>query len=124
MAAGMVELWERAAAPGTPFLVIRDTPRTTADVLDCLAANTQDPAACDQPVSSALRLDDPQELAVREVAKAELVDLNDLICTEAACPAVVGNVVVYRDSHHLTETYARLLADDLGDRMDEALART
>ncbi|GAA1466433.1 acyltransferase family protein [Nocardiopsis exhalans] len=124
MAAGMVELWERAAEADTPVLVIRDTPRTTTDVLDCLAANTHDLAACDQPVSSALRLDDPQELAVREVAKAELVDLNDLICAEDTCPAVVGDVVVYRDTHHLTETYARLLADDLGDRMDEALART
>ena len=38
--------------------------------------------------------------------------------------AVIGNVVVYRDSHHLTETYARLLADTLSDRMDEALERT
>ncbi len=124
MAEGMVDLWAEVAAPDTPVVVIRDTPRTTTDVLDCLASYTRDLSACDRPASAALRLDDPQELAVREVEGAELVDLTDQICSEDTCPAVVGNVVVYRDSHHLTETYARLLADTLGTRMDEALAGT
>ena len=124
MAEGMVELWTEIAAPDTPVVVIRNTPRTTTDVLDCLASYTHDLSACDRPASAALELDDPQELAVREVEGAELVDLTDLICADDTCPAVVGNVVVYRDSHHLTETYARLLSDALGTRMDEALGRT
>ncbi|WP_017589331.1 acyltransferase family protein [Nocardiopsis ganjiahuensis] len=121
MAEGMVELWGEVAGPDTPLLVIRDTPRTTTDVLDCLASYTHDLSACDRPASAALELDDPQELAAREVEGAELIDLTDMICTDGACPAVIGNVVVYRDSHHLTETYARLLSDALGTRMDEAL---
>ncbi|MGW5877913.1 acyltransferase family protein [Nocardiopsis terrae] len=123
MAEGMAEQWERVTAAGVPILAIRDTPRTTPDVLDCLASSTRDLSSCDRPASAALELDDPQELAVRRVEGAELIDLTDLICTEDTCPAVVGNVVVYRDSHHLTETYARLLADALGTRMDEALGR-
>ena len=28
----------------------------------------------------------------------------------AHCPVVVGNVLIYRDNHHLTATYARSLA--------------
>ncbi len=124
MAEGMAELWEEVAGPDTPIVVIRDTPRTTSDVLDCLAKYADDLAACDRPASAALELDDPQELAALEVEGAELVNLNDLICTDDSCPAVVGNVVVYRDSHHLTETYARLLADSLGTRMDQALDRS
>lgn len=123
MAEGMVEQWERLTAAGVPILAIRDTPRTNSDVLDCLASSSRDLSACDRPASAALEPDDPQELAAREVEGAELIDLTDLICTDDTCPAVVGNVVVYRDSHHLTETYARLLADALGTRMDEALGR-
>ncbi|MFE9242402.1 acyltransferase family protein [Nocardiopsis sp. NPDC006938] len=121
MAAGMVELWEEVVAPGVPLVVIRDTPRTSSDVLDCLARHSEAPSSCDRPASAALSRDDPQELAVREVEGAALVDLNDRICTGDTCPAVIGNVVVYRDSHHLTGTYALLLADVLGSRMDEAL---
>ena len=121
MAEGMVELWEEVTASGIPLVAIRDTPRTTSDVLDCLAKNADDLSSCDRPVADALERDDPQELAVREVEGAAMVDLNDLICTDHTCPAVVGNVVVYRDSHHLTETYARLLSDDMGTRIDKVL---
>jgi peptidoglycan/LPS O-acetylase OafA/YrhL len=124
MTEGMVDLWEEIASPGVPILAIRDTPRTTTDVLDCLARYAHDLSACDRPVAEALELPDPQEQAVREVEGAELVDLTDMICEADTCPAVVGNVVVYRDSHHLTETYARLLADTLGNRLDEALDRS
>ncbi len=32
--------------------------------------------------------------------------MNSLICGPVNCPPVVGNVLVYQDSHHLTSTYA------------------
>ena len=37
------------------------------------------------------------------------VNVNDWICTDTDCPPVIGNVLVYRDEHHLTATYARTL---------------
>ena len=39
-----------------------------------------------------------------------MVDMNDAICGKDSCPAVVGNIVVLRDNHHLTATYALALA--------------
>jgi hypothetical protein len=50
--------------------------------------------------------------AVRSVDDPDVValDLNDHICTDHTCPAVVGGVVVYFDGSHLTATYARTLA--------------
>ncbi|GAB3700734.1 acyltransferase family protein [Nocardiopsis oceani] len=121
MADGMVELWGEVADAGTPVLVVRDTPRNEPDVLECLAHHIGDPSACDQSAAEAFHREDPQELAVPEVEGAEIIDLTDRFCADGVCPAVIGNVVVYRDSHHVTETYARLLADDLGSRMDGAL---
>ena len=32
--------------------------------------------------------------------------MNGYLCTQSVCPAVVGDVIVYRDRHHLTNTYA------------------
>ena len=34
-----------------------------------------------------------------------LIDLDDYICDDE-CPAIIGNVLVYRDSHHLTASFA------------------
>ncbi|MBZ9849495.1 hypothetical protein LB565_16035 [Mesorhizobium sp. CA14] len=36
--------------------------------------------------------------------------MNDALCGKDSCPAVVGNIVVLRDNHYLTATYALALA--------------
>jgi hypothetical protein len=43
--------------------------------------------------------------------------MNSLICGRVKCPAVVGNVLVYQDSHHLTSTYALTTAPYLETRL-------
>ncbi|MBS0616599.1 MAG: acyltransferase [Spirochaetes bacterium] len=37
------------------------------------------------------------------------INLTAYMCTKDLCPPVIGNVVVYRDAHHLTETFVRTL---------------
>ncbi|MBE1876722.1 acyltransferase family protein [Myceligenerans pegani] len=41
------------------------------------------------------------------------LDLTDAICGPDTCDVVVGNVLVYRDTDHLTGTYAETLGPDL-----------
>ena len=49
---------------------------------------------------------------------ATLVDLSDVICPgKGTCPAVVDGMIVYRDDHHLTSTFAASLAPILGERL-------
>ncbi|WP_316042349.1 acyltransferase family protein [Nocardiopsis sp. CNR-923] len=67
MAEGMGRLWNRVGEAGIDVVVIRDTPRTREDVLECLAANADDLSRCDRSEDEALRLPDPQETAVRTV---------------------------------------------------------
>lgn len=124
MGEGMAQLWGEITEAGVPVLAVRDTPRVRPDVLDCLAANVESPTECDHPIEQAMETADPQEVAVEQVEDAEIVDLTDRFCVEDTCPVVIGNVLVYRDSHHITGTYARLLSEDLGRRMDQALSRT
>lgn len=124
MGEGMARLWGEITEAGVPVLALRDTPRVSQDVLDCLAANIGSPTKCDRPIEQAMETADPQEVAVEQVEDSEIVDLTDRFCVEDTCSVVIGNVLVYRDSHHITETYARLLSDDLATRMDQALSRT
>jgi hypothetical protein len=49
------------------------------------------------------------------------LDLTDYLCDPHYCPAVVGNVLVYYDSHHITATYSRTLAPFLADAINNAM---
>jgi len=50
-----------------------------------------------------------------------VVDMNDLFCRDGSCTPVVGGVVGYRDSHHITATYATTLAPYLEERIEQAV---
>ena len=63
--------------------------------------------------------------ATRQAARLEprvgVLDFRDRFCADGFCPAVVGNVLVYRDHHHVSDTYMRTLAPAFGDRLGAAL---
>src|SRR5690606_3098150 len=46
-----------------------------------------------------------------------LLDFTDVFCRDGRCPPVIGNVFVYRDSHHVTASYMRTLAPVLAQRL-------
>ncbi len=118
IAAGMTGLWSRLQAADIKVLAIRDNPSLQARLPECVDQHPDELHECGQPRQEALEHDDPQEVAItRYDAPAELVDLSERFCTDQRCPPVVGNVLVYRDSNHLTATYARLLAPDLQEHL-------
>ncbi|RKS10287.1 peptidoglycan/LPS O-acetylase OafA/YrhL [Nocardiopsis sp. Huas11] len=123
IADGMSMLWTDVLKVSGRLVAVRDTPRTRTDVTECLETHGDDPSACELPEDEAFTREDPQELAAADVGEgAALVDLSDRFCVDGTCPAAIGNVVVYRDSHHITGTYVEMLTDDLAEQMDAALA--
>ena len=115
-AAGYRSVLDTWAGRGLDVVGLHDTPAPVDGgaemVPDCLASDPEGgPAACGGD-RAAWEPDDPVLAAVKQVHDPDVVglDLNDHICTEQTCPAVVGGVVVYFDGSHLTATYARTLA--------------
>jgi hypothetical protein len=53
--------------------------------------------------------------------KPQIVDLSDYICLGKICPAVIGDVLVYRGTHHLSNTYARTLSPVLTEELRRAM---
>ena len=53
-----------------------------------------------------------EAVAARE-AGVPTVDLRRWVCVGDPCPAVVSDMIVYRDHHHLTATFSRSLAPAL-----------
>lgn len=100
-------------------VVVADTPAADRDIPACLSAHTRDIRSCAVPRSTAFSgaMRARERLAVRE-SGARLVDLTVAVCPTDPCPAVVRGMIVLRDKHHLTATFARSLAPAL----DRALA--
>jgi peptidoglycan/LPS O-acetylase OafA/YrhL len=106
MIEGLRSVWSELADEGVRVVAIRNTPYSLFDPRNCLAT---DPGKCVNPRSEVER-EDIFALAARSVTGVRVVDMNDALCGKDRCPAVVGNIVVLRDNHHLTATYALALA--------------
>ncbi len=97
---------------GAQVYYVNDTPWHGTIVPECLSAHLDDPQACARPRAAAL-LAPARRQSVMQAARARgatIVDPVPWLCTATACPVVIGNVLVYKDRHHLTTVYSRLLA--------------
>ncbi|MBZ9735125.1 acyltransferase [Mesorhizobium sp. CA18] len=106
MIEGLRSVWGELTSQDVRVVAIRNTPFSLFDPRTCLGT---DPAKCINPRAEVER-ENIYALAARSVAGVTVVDMNDALCGKDSCPAVVGNIVVLRDNHHLTATYALALA--------------
>jgi hypothetical protein len=113
LAEGLEKAWSQLTSQGIGVVAIRTTPHFTYDVVDCLAAHGQDFGSCGLAKDKAVLAVDPVTLAAPRSPGVTLVDMNGFICPQDRCSPIVGNVLVYRDKHHLTATYAATLAPTL-----------
>ncbi len=102
-----------ARIPGKHAVIV-DTPQSIYDPPACLSANLDNVWNCATPRNRAfnwryLKL----EKTAAEDSGAKLINLSNDICPGDPCPAVLDKMIVYRDVHHLTETFAVSLAPEL-----------
>lgn len=121
VAEGLAESWSRVTSVGTPVIVILDTPRPRIDVPECVIKNHPDLEPCVIDLEAAMEGNTPQVEAISRVEGASLIDLTDLICPNGSCPPIMDGILVWRDSHHLTNTFARGLEPHLADALAAAL---
>jgi peptidoglycan/LPS O-acetylase OafA/YrhL len=109
-----------AALPSsTKVTLITDTPSFPTTPAVCLSAHLNDALACSRARPDAVNAEwATAEAASARAAKAQVVDLNDFLCDSASCGVIIGNRLLYRDPHHLTASYAELLASPLGRALD------
>lgn len=62
----------------------------------------------------------PAAIAAAGLDSVRLLDLTDGLCDPEDCPAVVGNVIVYHDSHHLSGSWVRSASGELARQMGPA----
>jgi len=114
--------WRDLAAIGIPVIAIRDNPWHRSDPTECVARLGPRARECGAD-RHAHGLDEPP--AVPEgydlPTNVTLLDFTDYLCGPDFCPAVIGNVLVYRDRHHLSATYVRTIGPYLGQAVAQAM---
>lgn len=134
MAKGIRASWRSATRAGSRVLVLNSTPHIGTpypghpkwEAADCVASNRKNPRVCDVPAAKALGARSvwtPQDRArvLKGMSRVNLVDLNTKFCSTTTCRVVIGNIMVYRDNHHMTATFARSLYPYLRNRLDPLL---
>ena len=94
---------------GVRTILLRDSPMPNFDVPRCLA-NVAWRGSGTCSVARSTALDEGVFRADREAAaglsRVTIVDMSDQICGPAVCEPMDNGLVVYRDSHHLTASFA------------------
>jgi peptidoglycan/LPS O-acetylase OafA/YrhL len=118
--------WSELEDAGSQILVIEDNPRLDEDAAACVVESSEQDlraGGCDVDRDVGLAAEDRYVTVAEGLDGTAVVETLDLLCREDTCPAATGNVIVYRDRHHLTATYIRSMLPELTHRIDAALVR-
>jgi len=121
-AVGFATYWNTLEDAGIQVLVLRDVPRMQRNIPNCVATDYDDPEPCSVSRESGLKGVKITAEAARRAPGATLADFTDTFCTASRCKAVIGNVIVYSDNHHLTDSFARTMIPQLRKAVDTAVA--
>jgi len=110
----------------TQIYVLRGTPHLPFDGPGCLAVHHGRPEwlastqTCGAPV-----MDEHGELVFKWLTRTSghftnvrMLDMNDVVCPQGHCVAERNGTIVFRDSQHLTASYAQSIAPRLAERMN------
>lgn len=108
---------------GVPVVMLADTPRMMRMIPRCLADHRDDISRCSNPRARALSpaTVEAERVAV-EAAGGRYATLNGLVCPYDPCPALDGDLIIWRDHAHLTRRMSEALWRPVAGIVSEALA--
>ncbi|WP_430593516.1 acyltransferase family protein [Humidisolicoccus flavus] len=107
--------WSEVLESGAQLVTIEDNPRLTEAQASCVTDATEQElrdGACDANRDESLVILD-RFAAMSEEFGTPMVETQEWYCVDDTCPVVIGNVIVYRDQHHITATYGESAGDEL-----------
>lgn len=113
------------AGTGT-VVVSTPTPAMRDSTPGCLIDHEESPHDCDMRASADRTIVGPTAVTTalpRRHPEVLIVDPVRLICPDGLCPAVMDSVIVHRDDDHLSASWTRAHADELGRLLTAAGAR-
>jgi hypothetical protein len=102
------------------LVMISDIPDPwNMSVPECLSAHLTDYRKCAFPRATAFgSAMGKREATAAKASSASLITLTDAICPgTGACPSVLNGMIIFRDQHHLTATFATSLGPVLDQKL-------
>ena len=131
---GYSQRWKELPASVQRVVAIRDTPQMVDRVLQCVSGHgTAAAAACAATAPEALGADPLADAAERLAAPPgpspggprtptiNVIDMSEYFIVGDTCPPVIGGVLAFRDSHHVSWAYAEMLAEPFAERITAVL---
>jgi peptidoglycan/LPS O-acetylase OafA/YrhL len=103
--------------------VVTDPPRAPIDVPGCVSEHLRELRRCAFARGRATARAEQVIDGTRRVRDVTVLDPTDQLCLPDLCPGVIGGVLVYRNSGHLTASFAATLGPWLGRRLPRIAAR-
>jgi hypothetical protein len=117
-----ISILAQVRSQATRVLFIGDVPRAAVSVPDCIAVHRFGPEECARPIAEAIsesfRLNQEEGAATSGI---DLWDPSGLICPDETCAWLKDNVIMYRDSNHLSAKFAASLITPLGRVLSQIL---
>ncbi|MEL6554414.1 MAG: acyltransferase family protein [Cyanobacteria bacterium J06621_11] len=130
---GTERIMEKLSAASKHVIALKDTPSIEVDAPVCLARKSSwlfakfSNTPCE--MSKQIAKDGSAEqmayeaflLATEKYSNVSVIDMNDYVCDRNTCNLQQDDLILYRDSHHLTETFALTLAQPLYEQITKAI---
>ena len=100
---GFAATMRRVVPNAGNVVVIGDTPQSSDEPADCLSRNLRRADACSSARDDVVA--DSRLALERDIATdlgAAYIDTSDWLCTDLACPMMIGDILLYRDVTHIT----------------------
>ncbi|GAA1051076.1 acyltransferase family protein [Arthrobacter russicus] len=114
---GFVEATNNLISQGIQVIAMRDNPRFSFNMAECVISKGSEDPQCNPPRSSLFAAASPFESVSDPPEGLFMLDLTDYLCTPEVCPGEVGNMFVYIDDNHLTMDYSATLGPVFNQRL-------
>ncbi|MDP8948860.1 MAG: hypothetical protein M3N00_01245 [Actinomycetota bacterium] len=114
---GYVSTLKELRGTGAEVVVIKDIPHPDKDIPRCVSHSLDRLQDCATPRRKAFDHPPVNDRAAARVAGVRFINPTPVLCLKKVCPAVIGDVLVYRNGAHLTPTYVRTLTPWLAKRL-------
>lgn len=119
---GVVEMVQQLTDRGIPVFGVSDSLRSRDNLYDC-----SDSRPVSKPIGGCL-LSEDDHFASRDVLEPLLdiegyhhIEMRDAYCVDGVCPTIIGNIMVYFDSNHVTTAYSRSVGPYFSQRALDAI---
>ncbi|MSO59873.1 MAG: acyltransferase [Ilumatobacteraceae bacterium] len=109
-------LFDSLRTDGIEPVMLGDTPDPVPSVPECILARRRSIGGCAPraPTGTVVAIDNVIREATLKAA-VSFIEPRRWLCSDDFCPVVVGNILVYRDDHHLSNTVVKWLTPTMAD---------